>query len=217
MILEPSKPIVHRFNRETLILVDVSRLYPDTIDIYYQWTAVDFEPVSEPMKLTTWRPENAHKIVAVRCPASHQQVRLGLFTVSEEMPRVLQAPQTSSNLSINVSDHYKLAGVLPVCSAPILIVPGSGKYHMHPPSGGSKSKVNVKKQDEICRIFTSPVHLLSAGQLSAGDAVSATLGGRDSNRRIIITEKTSFDLDKVLQFHSNSTHNVRFLKLCRSC
>jgi hypothetical protein len=83
-----------------------------------------------------------------------------------------------------------LAGVLPVYSAPISIVPGLSKYHVHNQSKSSKNKSvqpSVKKQDEISRVFTSPVH-----------AVVDPFG----HRRIVITEKTGFDLDKVPVFHS---------------
>lgn len=76
---------------------------------------------------------------------------------------------------------------------------------MHNQSTNSKNKpvqANVKKQDEICRIFTSPVYSPTALSAHAHAHAHDTVNP-PADRRVIITEKTAFDLDKVLSYFTS--------------
>lgn len=104
----------------------------------------------------------------------------------------------SSAMLINIADAHSLAGILPVFSAPISFSPSSAARSRH-----KDSKSNTKKQDEIQRMYMVPGHnYKSQGQVV--EAMSNLSPDERTYRSVIITEKTSPDLDKVvgnLLFH----------------
>ncbi|KAG8834265.1 hypothetical protein FRC17_009274 [Serendipita sp. 399] len=146
---------------------------------------MDFTITTEPVKLTTYRPENAHKLLTVPVPNGrhHGDIHAVTWSLGLHVRR-----KGVSTLSIPLGDLRCLDEILPVYSAPITLV-RAPVQHRKPKKdarlrGGSKL-------DEICRVFRLPASVatpLSSIQTDDPDGASW--------RSIIIAEKTSFDLDK---------------------
>lgn len=171
-----------------------SEPYPHPIDVYFTWTTPEFRHFTEPKKLTTYRPENAHKLVAAPVPVLHQTENtpwiIGLFTLADggdnddECYRDDGIPHPSA-MYIRLADSRSLTRILPVFSSPITFTTKSRN---------NKSIAKPQKQDEIQRIYTVPILDLIPDEARIG-----TVGKDNENQRsLIIFEKTSPDLDKAI-------------------
>lgn len=210
-------PASYYISVSVLILAD--RLYPHQIDLYFTWASPGFRQFTDPIKLTTWRQEIAHKLMSASGPPSlhqhhqhqhqyhaHNQAAitwsLGLFAC----PAGTTIP-TASATFINLTDlSSSLTNVLPVFSAPIEFSPlpssSSSRGQSRSAANYNKSRASIssasnsKKQDEIQRVYLLPSALEDKLQ---GQAISPGW------RSVIITEKTSPDLDKVSRLISISS------------
>lgn len=164
------------------------RLYLDPIDIYYIWaSSSSLDRSTDPVKLTTWRPEHAHKLLRVASPPDARNRaagsgavtwRLGLFTVSQgTFP-------SREMMNINLTE---LNHILPVYSAPILLFSPNPTASHASSKHGKAQPVKIQKQDEIQRLYTVPLLTLEETSIEKGDPRGL----------ITIVEKTSFNLDKV--------------------
>lgn len=159
-----------------------TKLYPDAVDIYYIWSSR--EQSTNPVKLTTWRPEYAHKLLRVNSPPAAGQAitwKLGLTTVS---------PGTSPSrdmMNISLIQRSVNNDILPVYSAPVSISPSLAPAQNS--KRGKTQSVKIQKQDEIQRVYVPPA-LARPSDESSVEEPSSPLN------LITIVEKTSFDLDK---------------------
>jgi hypothetical protein len=121
-------------------------------------------------------------------PAGTGTWSLGLFTCPIGMK-----PDSSAML-INIADPHSLGGILPVFSAPISFSPSNAAQTRR-----KVSKSNTKKQDEIQRIYIVPGHNYNS-HVQVTEPISKLILSPDERtyRSVVITEKTSPDLDKVV-------------------
>jgi hypothetical protein len=106
---------------------------------------------------------------------------LGLFTCPTGMK------PDPSVMEIHIADAHSLSRILPVFSAPI---------SFGPRSHNKVSRTKVKKQDEIQRIYMVPSQNANS-QEPATEVISNLTRHERTYQSVIITEKTSPDLDKV--------------------
>lgn len=134
--------------------------YHDSHDIYYSWApestpnlASSTQPrqITRPVKLTTWRENNAYRELAIPPPQGikeGQKYRLVLLAQPQGMPHV-----------INFATEGSIP--LPVMSMPILF--------------SSRSRTAVSKQEQVERIYRLPTSAQSAAFLSIIEQTSFDL------------------------------------------
>ncbi|KAI0825552.1 putative methyltransferase-domain-containing protein [Irpex lacteus] len=134
--------------------------YHDSHDIYYSWApestpnlASSTQPrqITRPVKLTTWRENNAYRELAIPPPQGvkeGQKYRLVLLAQTQGMPHVINFAAEGST-------------PLPVMSMPILF--------------SSRSRTAVSKQEQVERIYRLPTSPQSAAFLSIIEQTSFDL------------------------------------------
>ncbi|KAI0050943.1 hypothetical protein FA95DRAFT_1603038 [Auriscalpium vulgare] len=99
--------------------------YPSSLDIFYHWTSASQSTrLTEPTKLTTWRPENAYKALTVPPPPSPSKRGARSASTDTEACLMLtahRAPDASIDLRADVGKHP-----LPVSSLPVRFTAKSG-------------------------------------------------------------------------------------------
>ncbi|KAG8820376.1 hypothetical protein FRC19_008927 [Serendipita sp. 401] len=163
--------------------------YPHPVDIYYTWSSIDSTITTEPVKLTTYRPENIHKLLSVPVPNARRHG--DVHAVSWSLGLCVRRKRVLNNLSelsIPLGERGGLDDILPVYSAPISLIRSSVQHDKS--SKNPRQFRGAGKLDEIRRIFLLPASV--ATPLSP----IQTNGPAPSWRSILISEKTSFDLDK---------------------
>ncbi|TFK71378.1 hypothetical protein BDN72DRAFT_765157 [Pluteus cervinus] len=173
-----------------------TELYEGAQDIYYQWinsssgltlgTAGQVSSGTRPAKLTTWRQSSAYKELTVPLPSGVKggqawSLVLTPSVVVDSSPSSQQGG-TRPGYVIDLNDNDLGSRPFPVISMPIF-------FGLNPTKGDGNPKGGTSvKQEKIQRVY----QLLPSGfREGVGDDPSPSKGSQ-----MIITEQTSFDLDK---------------------
>ena len=185
------------------------RLFKSSIHIYYSFVSADFAHSTRLSKLTTWHPEqSAYKILSIPPPPSN------LLHYSREWRIMLSCPhpkagtetaQLNSCGCISLDDEEIGVVPFPVHSLPIRFetVGSSGAPSPLQKTGGKRSKgsrsigsTKVRKQEGVQRVLVMERPPLR-NEHTKEHTDTEESDKRATQHRILISEKTSFDLDKV--------------------
>ena len=202
-LLSQFGPLLYAKNHST-------RLLKSPTDIYYSFVSADFVHSTQPLKLTTWHPEqSAYKILSIPPPPSDllQSSREWRIMLSCPHPKAGTEPAQLNKCGFVSLDDDEIGVVpFPVFSLPIRLetagpsVSGapSQKTGGRPSKGKGKSvgSTKVQKQEGVQRVLVMEQPLLRNEYIQE-HTDSEESDKRAKQHRILISEKTSFDLDKV--------------------
>ncbi|KAH8991660.1 putative methyltransferase-domain-containing protein [Lactarius akahatsu] len=116
--------------------------FPTSVDIFYWWishTPQNAIRLSEPAKLTTWRQENAYKLLQIPPPSTNL-----IGSAGTDCCLVLSSSPVAASSIINLCDPNVGRIPFPVASLPIRISTQQGK---------APTKASSTKQEAITRTF----------------------------------------------------------------
>jgi hypothetical protein len=179
------------------------RLFKSAIDIHYSFVSANFVHSTRPLKLTTWHPEqSAYKTLSILPPPS------SLLQHSREWRIMLSCPHPKAGTGtakLNSSGYISLddedIGVVPfpVFSLPIHFEMASPSGAPLQKAGGKPGKMKgkstgsskVQKQEGVQRV------LVMGGPHTEEHSAGEESDEEATRRKILISEKVSFGLDKV--------------------
>jgi hypothetical protein len=180
------------------------RLFKTPIDIYYSFVSADFVHSTRSLKLTTWHPEqSAYKILSIPPPPSSllQYSREWRIMLSSPHPKAgTETARLNSCGCISLDDDEIGVVPFPVFSLPVRFGTTWSSGAPSQKTGGKPSKgkgksvgsTKVQKQEGVQRVLVME-RLLHTKEHTDNEE-SDTSGAQ---HRVLISEKTSFDLDKV--------------------
>ena len=188
--------------------LNIKSLFKSSIEIHYCFVSADFEHSSLPLKLTTWHPEqSAYKILSIPPPPS------SLLQYSTEWRIMLSCPYPKAGTEtaklntcgyISLDDEEIGSIPFPVFSLPIRFEMAAPSATSSQRTGGKPDKgkgksvgsTKVPKQEGVQRVLVMERPLLrNAHTKEQTDGEESDK--KAANHRILVSEKTSFDLDKV--------------------
>jgi hypothetical protein len=189
-------------------LFSSKRLFKNSIDIYYSFVSSDFVHSTRPLKLTTWHPEqSAYKILSIPPPPSSllQYSREWRIMLSCPHPKVGTETARLNGCGCIFLDEGEIGVVpFPVFSLPVCFETAGPSGAPSQKTGGKPSKgkgksvgsTKVQKQEGVQRVLVMGRPLLR-NEHTQEHTESEESDKRVVQHRILISEKTSFDLDKV--------------------